>query len=105
MTLLSAPLLRRGIASLLTKRGARTVIAIAILLSVQAFPLRLAAQAAAAPPDVLVLVNGDTLHGKFVNAIDGKVTFHSDPLGDVNLEWDKIKELHTAAASRCSTRM
>ena len=75
---------------------AHTVVAIAMLLFVQACPLRLSAQAAAAPPDVLVLSNGDTLHGKFVNAINGKVTFHSDPLGDVTLEWDKIKELHTS---------
>jgi hypothetical protein len=47
-------------------------------------------------PDELVLSNGDTLHGKFVNEVAGKVTFHSDPLGDVSLGWDKIKELHTA---------
>lgn len=46
-------------------------------------------------PDVLVLSNGDTLHGKFVSEVAGKVTFHSDPLGDVSLDWDKIKELHT----------
>jgi hypothetical protein len=58
-----------------------------------------AAQAKPAPnpaPDVLVLSNGDTLHGKFVSSTAGKVTFHSDPLGDVTLTWDKIKELHTA---------
>ncbi len=54
-----------------------------------------AAQAKPAP-DVLVLANGDTLHGKLVNVIGGKVTFHSDPLGDVTLSWDKIKELHAA---------
>ena len=56
------------------------------------------AQAPAPPaaPDVLVLSNGDTLHGKFVSEIDGKVTFHTDSLGDVTLGWDKIKELHTA---------
>lgn len=47
-----------------------------------------------AAPDVLVLSNGDTLHGKFVSETAGKVTFHSDPLGDVTLGWDKIKELH-----------
>jgi hypothetical protein len=47
-------------------------------------------------PDVLVLSNGDTLHGKFVDAIDGKVTFHSEALGDISLSWDKIKELHTS---------
>lgn len=52
--------------------------------------------APAAAPDVLVLSNGDTLHGKLVSAVDGKVTFHSDPLGDVTLTWDKIKELHSA---------
>jgi Protein of unknown function, DUF481 len=49
----------------------------------------------APPPDVLVLSDGDTLHGKFVNEIGGKVTFHTDSLGDVTLTWDKIKELHT----------
>jgi hypothetical protein len=47
-------------------------------------------------PDVLVLSNGDTLHGKLVSAVAGKVTFHSDALGDVSLGWDKIKELHTS---------
>ena len=60
--------------------------------------LRCMAQTKPAPnpaPDVLVLSNGDTLHGKFVNEVAGKVTFHSDPLGDVSLGWDKIKELHT----------
>jgi hypothetical protein len=45
-------------------------------------------------PDVVVLTNGDTLHGKFVNAVGGKVTFHSDPLGDLSIPWDNIKELH-----------
>jgi hypothetical protein len=47
-------------------------------------------------PDILVLTNGDTLHGKFVGSFQGKLTFHSDPLGDVSLGWDKVKELHTA---------
>jgi hypothetical protein len=51
--------------------------------------------AAANPsPDVLVLSNGDTLHGKFVSETAGTVTFHSDPLGDITLAWSKIKELH-----------
>jgi hypothetical protein len=47
-------------------------------------------------PDVLVLSNGDRLHGKFVKVIDGKVTFHTDAFGDMTLGWDKIKELHTS---------
>ena len=46
-------------------------------------------------PDVLVLSNGDTLHGKFLNAVGGTVNFHSEPLGDIALPWEKIKELHT----------
>lgn len=46
--------------------------------------------------DVLVLANGDTLHGKLVDEIAGKVTFHTDALGDVTVGWDKIKELHTS---------
>jgi len=57
------------------------------------------AQAQPAPnaaPDVLVLSNGDTLHGKFVSETAGSVTFHSDPLGDISVSWDKIKEMHVA---------
>ncbi|HEV2215805.1 MAG TPA: DUF481 domain-containing protein, partial [Terracidiphilus sp.] len=45
------------------------------------------------PLDVMVLSNGDTLHGHLVSAMDGKVTFHSDPLGDVTVTWDKIRSL------------
>jgi hypothetical protein len=50
---------------------------------------------ASAEPDVLVLANGDTLHGKLVKEVSGKVTFHTDAFGDMTLGWDKIKELHT----------
>jgi hypothetical protein len=96
MTLHFPILLRRDINFRKHNLYALSVRTVAMLLFVQAFPLRLAAQAAAAAsPDVLVLSNGDTLHGKFVDAIDGKVKFHCDPLGDVTLEWAKIKELHT----------
>lgn len=49
-------------------------------------------------PDVLVLSNGDTLHGKLVDAIGGKVTFHSADAGDITLPWSKIKELRTSGA-------
>jgi Protein of unknown function, DUF481 len=49
-----------------------------------------------AAPDTVVLNNGDTLHGRFVHEINGTVTFHSDPLGDLQLSWDKIKELRTS---------
>ena len=46
------------------------------------------------PADILVLSNGDTLHGKLVNEVGGRITFHNDSLGDVSVTWDKIKELH-----------
>lgn len=49
-----------------------------------------------AAPDLVVLSNGDTLHGKFISEVQGKVTFHSEVLGDLSLTWDHIKELHTA---------
>lgn len=61
---------------------------------------RATAQAKPAPaaPDVLVLSNGDTLHGKFVREVSGAVTFNTDALGDVTVPWAKIKELHTSEA-------
>jgi hypothetical protein len=53
-----------------------------------------------APPetenDVLVLNNGDTLHGKLVKEVSGKVTFHINAVGDVDFSWDDIKELHAS---------
>ena len=48
-----------------------------------------------APPDVIIFTNGDQLSGTFVSEVDGKVTFHSDIVGDINVEMGKIKELHT----------
>jgi hypothetical protein len=74
-----------------------------VLLLLVTMPLAIACAAqdkkAPAPPpapDVLVLANGDTLHGKFVKEVGGAVTFHSDPLGDVTLPWAKIQSLHVS---------
>lgn len=50
---------------------------------------------AAPPPDVVVFTNGDQLTGTFLHVTGGKVTFHSDILGDVDVPWEKIKELRT----------
>lgn len=66
-----------------------------------AFACAIAQHAGAQSPassDVLVLSNGDSLHGKLVNSSDGKITFHTDALGDVSVSWDKIKELHTTGS-------
>jgi hypothetical protein len=72
-------------------------ITILAAIALLAATVNTAAQAASKDSvDVLVLSNGDTLHGKLVSEVDGKVTFHTDSLGDVAVAWDKIKELHAA---------
>ena len=85
-------------------RGLR-IAAPATALCAMAVAAAQSAPAAPAPanpaPDVLVLSNGDTLHGKLVSEMAGKVTFHSDPLGDISISWDKIKELHATENLVC----
>lgn len=77
------------------------------VLCVLAFSLALACAAedqpadkpaANATPDVLVLADGDTLHGKLINMVNGNVSFHTANLGDVNVKWSDVKELHTSEA-------
>ncbi len=48
---------------------------------------------AADPPDTLTLSDGEKLTGKLVRATGGSLTFHSDTVGDVTVEWAKVKEL------------
>ncbi|MGH9598650.1 MAG: DUF481 domain-containing protein [Terracidiphilus sp.] len=69
-----------------------------VLAGLCAIPSVAAEKKPAPAPDVLVLSNGDTLHGKLVSETSGKVTFHSDALGDISIPWAKIKELHAAGA-------
>ena len=54
-----------------------------------------AKKAPAPPPDVIIFTNGDQLSGTFVREVGGTVTFHSEVVGDINVSWDKIKELRT----------
>jgi hypothetical protein len=81
---------------LIFRRRSFRFAAVAALLSSGVYSAAQAKPAANPAPDVLVLSDGDTLHGKFVSEIAGKVTFHTQSLGDVTLGWDKIKELHTS---------
>ena len=60
-------------------------------------PLALFAQAKP-EPDVLVFSNGERLVGHFVKAHGTTVTFKSDSVGEVNVDWSKIQELHTSEA-------
>ena len=82
--------LTRLLARTLRRAAPAAVLSAGLLCSAQAKP------AANPAPDVLVLSDGDTLHGKLVSEVAGKVTFHTESLGDVELSWDKIKELRTA---------
>lgn len=51
---------------------------------------------AADPPDTMTLTDGEMLSGKFVKATGKSVTFHSDAVGDVTVDWSKIKQLTSA---------
>lgn len=73
------------------------LLTVAFLVMAFGMMARAGAQAATST-DVLVLSNGDTLHGKLVSSADGKVTFHSDPLGDISVSLDKVRELHTSGS-------
>ena len=57
----------------------------------------LAAETPKPAPDVILFTNGDRLTGKLVRVVNGTVTFHSDLAGDLNVTWDKIKELNSAS--------
>jgi Protein of unknown function, DUF481 len=46
-------------------------------------------------PDVIVFNNGDQLTGKFVSSAGDSLVFHSDIVGDVTVDWDKVKELRS----------
>lgn len=48
-------------------------------------------------PDVLLFNDGEKLTGHFVKSTGTNVTFKSDALGDVTVDWSKIKELESTA--------
>lgn len=58
---------------------------------------QLVAQTAAKPePDVLVFADGERLVGHFEQANGTSVKFKSDAVGEVTVDWSKVKELHTS---------
>jgi hypothetical protein len=61
---------------------------------------RIQAQAPASTPkpepDVLIFNNGEKLIGHLVRAHGASVVFKSDTLGEVTVDWSKVKELHAA---------
>jgi hypothetical protein len=46
-------------------------------------------------PDTLVLTDGNTLRGNLVKEVSGTLTFHTEALGDLDVKWANVKELHT----------
>lgn len=54
-------------------------------------------QPAPSNPDILLFADGEKLTGHFVQATGSTVTFHSDALGDVTVDWKKVKELTSTA--------
>jgi hypothetical protein len=48
-------------------------------------------------PDVLLFTSGERLTGHFVKSSGSSLTFNSDALGDVTVDWNKVKELQTSA--------
>lgn len=42
----------------------------------------------------MILTDGQSLRGQFVGAKDKSVTFHNDALGDLTVDWTKLRELH-----------
>jgi hypothetical protein len=79
--------------SLLKDLASRPRVALLAVIAALVSP-QCPAQKPTPPADVLLLGDGDTLHGKLVNEVGGKITFHTESLGDVTVTWDKIKELH-----------
>ncbi len=57
----------------------------------------LSAQTPSPGPDTIVFTNDDKLVGHFVSSSGSSVKFKSDVLGDITVDWSKIKELHTAS--------
>ena len=66
-----------------------------ILFASGLFAAALLAQAAPGP-DVLILNDGEKLLGQFVKAKGGSLTFKSDALGAITVDWSKVKELQTS---------
>jgi|SRR5580698_339298 Protein of unknown function, DUF481 len=48
-------------------------------------------------PDVLLFLDGERLTGHFVKSAGSSLTFHSDSLGDITVDWSKVKELQSSA--------
>jgi hypothetical protein len=82
----------------LYRASACRIAAVALMtLPVVFTSMNAAAQEAEEKPgvDVIIFTNGDQLTGTLKSESDSTVVFHSDVTGDVNVDWKKVKSLHT----------
>lgn len=61
-----------------------------------ALAICLTAQTTPPVPDTLTLTNGEKLIGQFERSSGSAVTFKSNSVGEVNVDWSKIQELRTS---------
>ena len=47
-------------------------------------------------PDVLLFTDGERLTGQFVKSSGASLTFKSDALGEITVDWSKVKELQSS---------
>jgi hypothetical protein len=82
----------------LIARGRSRFSLLIALAALEALSIAQAPNTPAAPkpmPDVLTFTNGEKLIGHLVRSVGASVTFHSDTLGDVTVDWKKIQQLDT----------
>src|SRR5580692_984578 len=48
--------------------------------------------------DVMVFTDGERLVGKFVRSNGASATFKSDAIGEITVDWSKVKELQSSQA-------
>src|ERR1700734_1176859 len=75
----------------------RIVISGTIALGVGLFGVSALQGQAKPDPDVLLFMNGERLTGHFVKSTGSSLTFKSDSLGDITVDWSKVKELLSSA--------
>ena len=69
---------------------------VSVLVLAFTIPAHAAPKKSPKSPDVIVLSNGDTLHGTFIRSVNGTVVFQSGPLGQLHISWSNIKQLRTS---------
>jgi Protein of unknown function, DUF481 len=75
----------------------RIVISATIALGVGLFGVSALDGQAKPDPDVLLFTDGERLTGHFVKSTGSSLTFKSDALGEITVDWSKVKELQSSA--------